>query len=251
MPIVLQVAAVWIEGNNPINNTKRDIIVQLKIILNELNIPITNEDLAKIELLNKKQKLVFNTIINYIEKNQPAVIFVNGPAGSCAQIINATLKFSPLWSTIKIFHLYQNMRIENNSEANALTNLLQRIGNRTEPTINNSMIRILDHIIIDWYNENSLETLIKEIYPHITFNSSEISYITNRAILITKNEYIDYINNIILEKLPDNNITYKSFDSVPNDKNNLYQQEFLNSITMADISQHKLYLKINTHYMTL
>ncbi|CAG8596468.1 12965_t:CDS:1, partial [Cetraspora pellucida] len=52
-----------------------------KIILNELNISITTEDLTKIELLNENQKQIFNTVINHIENNRSAVIFVDGPAG--------------------------------------------------------------------------------------------------------------------------------------------------------------------------
>lgn len=54
----------------------------LRLILNELNIPVSIEDLTKIELLNKDQNLVFNTVIEHIEMNLLAVIFIDGPAGS-------------------------------------------------------------------------------------------------------------------------------------------------------------------------
>ncbi|CAG8736815.1 36573_t:CDS:2, partial [Racocetra persica] len=146
-----------------------------KLILNELNIPINTDDLKKIELLNEDQKTIFNTVIDRIEKNQPAAIFVDGPA--------------------ETFRLSQNMRIEDNPEANNFKNFLLRIGNGTEPTINDDMIRLPDHMTIEWFNDNSLQTLIKEIYPFIPSHLSNTSYFTNRAILTTKNEYVDYINN--------------------------------------------------------
>lgn len=56
-----------------------------KLVLDELNITVTAEDLAKIESLNENQKLIFDTVIEYIEKNQPAAFFVDGPAGKFIQ----------------------------------------------------------------------------------------------------------------------------------------------------------------------
>ncbi|CAG8711153.1 36150_t:CDS:2 [Gigaspora margarita] len=50
---------------------------------------------------------------------------------------------------------------------------------------------------------------------------------------------------MILNQLPNESITYRSFDSVPNDTHNLYQQEFLNCINTTEIPSHKLHLKNN------
>ncbi|CAG8761013.1 6833_t:CDS:1, partial [Gigaspora margarita] len=46
----------------------------LRLIINELSIPVSIEDLMKIELLNEDQKLVFNIVIEHIEMNLPVVI---------------------------------------------------------------------------------------------------------------------------------------------------------------------------------
>ncbi|CAG8789078.1 9655_t:CDS:1, partial [Cetraspora pellucida] len=51
-----------------------------RLIINELNVTSSTEDLAKINLLNEHQRLIFNTVIKRIEKNQPTTIFVDGPA---------------------------------------------------------------------------------------------------------------------------------------------------------------------------
>ncbi|CAG8607454.1 15231_t:CDS:2, partial [Racocetra fulgida] len=207
-----------------------------KLLFSELNIPVTDEDLAKIELLNENQKLVYNIVIERIEKNQPATIFVDGSAealdrtlkdimecnnpfggkvivfgrdfhqilpvilkGSHTQIVNATLKSSTLWSNMEIFYLNQNMRVEDDLESNNFKDFLIRIGNGTEKTIGDDMIRIPDNMIIKWHDEESLQTLIKSTYPSLQTQFLDSSYFTDKIILTTKNEHVDYINNIILE----------------------------------------------------
>ncbi|CAG8481436.1 6228_t:CDS:2 [Gigaspora margarita] len=143
------------------------------------------------------------------------------------------------------------MQIDNNIEANKFENFLLRIGNGTENTIDNDMICIPDNIVIDWNDEQSLQILIEQVYPHLPINSQNNLYFTNKAILTTKNEYVNNINNTILNQLPGEDITYRSFDSVLNDTRNLYEQEFLNSITMSEISPYKLRLKTNAPIICL
>ncbi|CAG8482810.1 7228_t:CDS:1, partial [Racocetra fulgida] len=105
------------------------------------------------------------------------------------------------------------------------------------------MIRIPNHMVIPWKNEKSLQALIEYIYPNLTEHHLDISYFTERAILATKNEYIDHINDMILDQTPGDIITYKSYDSVPDDTRGLYQQEFLNSITPNGLPPYELCLK--------
>ncbi|CAG8695146.1 3887_t:CDS:2, partial [Racocetra fulgida] len=145
-----------------------------RLILNELNIPVSAEDLEKIRLLNEEQKLIFDTVME-----------------------------------IKIFRLHRNMRTENNPEATNFNNFLMRIGNGTEETINDNMIRVPNNMIINWNDENSLQTLIEEIYPSLSVRSLNASYFTDKAILTTKNEYVDDINSKMLNQLPGEIITYR------------------------------------------
>lgn len=77
-------------------------------------------------------------------------------------------------------------------------------------------------MIIEYQNENTLRILIDSIYLFIKNNFMDISYFTDKAILTTKNEYINYINNKILEEIPENIISYHSLDSVPEDNCNIY-----------------------------
>ncbi|CAG8851683.1 26218_t:CDS:1, partial [Gigaspora margarita] len=159
--------------------------------------------------------------------------------------------YSLLWSAVKIFRLHQNMRVENDPEADEFKSFLLKIGNGTEKTINNDMIKVPDRIIIDWHNEQSIQTLIEQVYLTLSIDSSNPMYFTDKAILTTKNEYVDCINDTILNQLPNEGITYRSFDSVTDDTHNLYQQEFLNSINASEIPPHELHLKINTPIICL
>ncbi|CAG8834191.1 1305_t:CDS:2, partial [Racocetra persica] len=92
--------------------------------------------------------------------------------------------------------------------------------NGTEPTYNDEMIRIP----IIW------------------------SYLGKMK---TKNEYIDHINDMILDQTYGDIITYKSYDSVPDDTRGLYQQEFLNSIMPNGLPPYELCLKVGTPILCL
>ncbi|CAG8830328.1 29340_t:CDS:2, partial [Racocetra persica] len=119
-------------------------------------------------------------------------------------------------SRMEIHQLHVNIRTQNNHNYN-FSNYLLSIRNGTEPTYNNKMIRIPNYMVIPWKNEKSLQALIEYIYPNLTEHHLDISYFTECAILAAKNEYIDHINDMILDQTPGDIITYKSYDSVPDD----------------------------------
>ncbi|CAG8673974.1 1670_t:CDS:2, partial [Scutellospora calospora] len=102
------------------------------------------------------------------------------------------------------------------------------IGNGTVPTVDDDMIRYVYSDPPEYY-----------------------SYFTDRAILTTKNEYVNHINNIILDQMPGKAIIFHSYDSVPDDTRGLYQQEFLNSITSNGLPPHELRLKVGSPIMCL
>jgi ATP-dependent DNA helicase PIF1 len=65
-----------------------------------------------------------------------------------------------------------------------------------------------------------------------------------RAILSTKNEYVDMINSNMIEKFPGEKHVYYSFDSVEDDTNNNYPIEFLNTQNPNGLPPHLLKLKL-------
>ena len=94
-------------------------------------------------------------------------------------------------------------------------------------------------------NMDELE-LIKSVYPDILKNSTDIEFMSNRAILAGKNIDVDKINEMASNYFPGIAQTFLSADSVLCAKQRaIYPTEFLNQITGSGLPPHKLTLKIN------
>lgn len=162
--------------------------------------------------------------------------------GSRAQIVDSSLRMSPLWAGIKKIQLSINMR--------ALTdpwfsNFLLRVGDGVEETIDGSYIRIPDDMVIPYSdNGNSKEALINAIFPSLNMNANSSQYIISRAILSTKNENVDGINDMLIQRFCGDEKFYYSFDTAEDDKNNFYPMEFLNSLNVSGLPPHCLRLKV-------
>ncbi|KAG8061147.1 hypothetical protein GUJ93_ZPchr0003g17088 [Zizania palustris] len=68
---------------------------------------------------------------------------------------------------------------------------------------------------------------------------------STRAILSTKNEYVDQINEKMIGNCPGEEKVYYSFDSTDDDSSNNYPIEFLNSLTPNGLPPHVLKVKVN------
>jgi len=150
-----------------------------------------------------------------------------------------------------------NMRIQDEEQKQFINYLLQ-IGEGKElvyPDIGEDMIKLQNDIILN--NEN-VEALISTIFYNIIDNYNDtdnyINYIKDRAILTTKNEDVDNINNQIINMFPGEAQEFLSADSVE-DKDlvhqNLYSMEFLNTLTPSGTPPHKLILKVGAPIMLL
>ncbi|XP_024990585.1 ATP-dependent DNA helicase PIF1-like [Cynara cardunculus var. scolymus] len=162
--------------------------------------------------------------------------------GTRAQIVDSSLRMSPIWSSIKKLRLTINMR--------ALTDpwfsdFLLRVGDGDEESVDGNFIRIPDDMAIPYTNKNeSKDALIDAIFPSLQTCETASDYIISRAILTTKNEHVDEINDQLIERFRGEEKIYYSFDEAEDDKNNLYPMEFLNSLTVSGLPPHYLRLKI-------
>ncbi|KAF7823448.1 Retrovirus-related Pol polyprotein from transposon TNT 1-94 [Senna tora] len=77
------------------------------------------------------------------------------------------------------------------------------------------------------------------------------SYMVKHAILMLTNEEVDRLNNNIIAKYSGYGHILYSFDLVEDDPHNLYQQEFLSSISPSRMSPHVLRLKKGVPIMLL
>ena len=88
--------------------------------------------------------------------------------------------------------------------------------------------------------------LINVVFPNLAENSGSAEYMTNRAILATKNEYVDGLNQMMIQLLPGQSYIHNSYDQAVDDTNNYYQK-FLNTLLPNGLPPHRLELKINCH----
>ncbi|KAL4590603.1 hypothetical protein LXL04_003540 [Taraxacum kok-saghyz] len=119
-----------------------------------------------------------------------------GRRGTRAQIVDSSLRMSPLWPSIKKLRLTINMR--------ALADpwffeFLMRVGDG-EGAIDGTFIRIPDDMSIPYtVKGKSKDDLIDAIFPSLQINGGSSDYIISRAILSTKNENVDEINDQLID----------------------------------------------------
>ncbi|XP_020970068.1 ATP-dependent DNA helicase PIF1-like [Arachis ipaensis] len=170
------------------------------------------------------------------------------PKGSKSQMISASIVKSHLWASTKILHLRQNMRSSND---HVFAKYLMRIGDGIEPTIHEDFVRIQANMTIPWEGETSLHKLIEEIFPNLQSHGWDASYMVERAILTPKNHDVQQLNDIIINQFPREEQNLVSFDEVEGDANNLYQQEYLNSVSTYGLPPHVLKVKKGAPLMLL
>ncbi|XP_073300637.1 uncharacterized protein [Primulina huaijiensis] len=147
------------------------------------------------------------------------------PEASVQETINASLVKSYLYEQIYHLTLSENMRA------------------RSDPLFSDFLLRVA--------NDSSEQKLIDHIFPNLEKNFQSADYMTNRAILASKNEYVDKLNDKIIQSFPGETRTFTSFDEAVDDTQNFYPPEFLNSLTPNGMPPHRLVLKKNCTVMLL
>nr|GEU74189.1 hypothetical protein [Tanacetum cinerariifolium] len=159
-----------------------------------------------------------------------------------AQIVDSSLRMSPLWSIIKRMRLTINMKARTDPW---FSNFLLRVHDGVKEVVNENYIRIPDDMTILYTNDDaSKNALINEIFPSFATNARSSSYIVLRAILSTKNEHVDSINNELIDRFPGEEKVYYSFDEAKDDMHNYYPLEFLNSLNVSGLPPHCFRLKM-------
>lgn len=96
-------------------------------------------------------------------------------------------------------------------------------------------------------SEDLVHELINHVFPSFDDkkNASSASYMSTRAIVSTKNDYVDKLNVNMIDRFPGQAKVNHSFDSVDDDPHNSYPLDYLNSITLNGLPPHELIIKIN------
>ncbi|XP_054817030.1 uncharacterized protein LOC129316651 [Prosopis cineraria] len=186
------------------------------------------------------------------------------PKGSRADIVNASISSSYLWSYCKIYKLMKNMRLTSSSSSSdrekieKFSQWLLDIGDGRVGESNDGIvdIEIPSEILITSYKD-PLVAIVSSTYPDLLDNLSNTAYFNDRAILAPTLECVNQINEFMCGILPGESVEYFSCDSVCRSSQesdsfeDLYTTEFLNTINSSGLPPHKLTLKIGAPVMLL
>ncbi|KAF1858687.1 hypothetical protein Lal_00044720 [Lupinus albus] len=86
------------------------------------------------------------------------------PKGNNAKMIAACIVKYPLWAYTHVLHLRQNMR---SLQDHKFDEYLMRIGDGVEPTICDDLVKISQHMTINWEGDDSMQQLIQEIFSNL------------------------------------------------------------------------------------
>ncbi|PWZ52870.1 hypothetical protein Zm00014a_007696 [Zea mays] len=169
--------------------------------------------------------------------------------GSRAQIVAASLRSSYLWESMCHLKLVRNMRAKSDPW---FAEYLLCVGGGTEEVNNDGDVCLPDEVCVPYAGDDrDLDRLIDDIYPSLNENMSNTSYVTSRAILTTRNDWVDMINMRMIDRFQREQMMYHSFDTAVDDPNNYYPSEFLNTLTPNGLPLDVLKLKIGCLIMLL
>ncbi|XP_038717417.1 uncharacterized protein LOC120010695 [Tripterygium wilfordii] len=185
------------------------------------------------------------------------------PKGRRENIINASIKRSYLWSHIEVLTLETNMRLstsgqnETDEEICDFAKWMIEIGDgKSANDADNEWVKITSDIMLP-PGENSIRTIVENLYPDLETKYNDPTYLKERAILAPTNDVVCSLNDYIIEKVRAEEFCYRSSDSICNQTSDisnqdvLYPVEFLNSLEIPGMPKHKLVLKVGLPIMLL
>ncbi|KAI0503732.1 hypothetical protein KFK09_014671 [Dendrobium nobile] len=185
-----------------------------------------------IKTLNRTMKDIMNSSISFGGKvivfgcDFRQVLSVVRRA-SRSETISYSMVKSYLWQEMEVFKLKENMRARTD---HLFSDFILRIGNGDEEESEDGFVHIPNEMVIEYlYNEDSEDSedfLICNIFPSLRENFSSSEYIMERSILATKNEFVDKLNQKLINIFPGDEFTYFSFDSVTDNCYNLIKLNF-------------------------
>ena len=109
------------------------------------------------------------------------------------------------------------------------------------------MIQIPQQYLVD-----TIDELIDKVFPNVENGYADKYWIAKRAILTPRNENVDKINEVIMNRFPGQGKTYLSADTVAEeDLCDAYPTDFLNSITLSGMPPHSMTLKVGAPVILL
>ena len=129
---------------------------------------------------------------------------------------------------------------------------LLRLVDGTEMADQNDIIKLPSSILVKHTTKSDpLEQLIKVVYPEFKDGSSNLASSNNKAILTTKNYFVDKINDALIIKFPGEVTEYLSYDETFNPNYQGQYVDFLNTLTPNGLPMYRLLLKLDAPIILL
>ena len=130
----------------------------------------------------------------------------------------------------------QRLSSPDSVEVSEFSDFLLRVGEGTEAHNEDNMVHIDEKFIV---RGETFADFATTIYSDIKENYQNRDNITSRI----KNDTTDQIHQFVMNQIPGEAKILLSADSVDSNQAAMYPTEFLNSITLASLPPHRLYLK--------
>ncbi|KAG5565565.1 hypothetical protein RHGRI_001468 [Rhododendron griersonianum] len=171
------------------------------------------------------------------------------PKGTKEDCIDASLVRSHIWVSLKKFTLKENMRARTDP---AFSKYLLRVGNGEEPhNLNDEIIISPSMIISPKENIAAVEQLTTFVFLDLKRYFVDAISMTQSAILAPRNDSVDEINELLINRFPGKECIYTSIDETVNPADQGLYVDFIHSICPPGMPAHRLVLKENCPVMML
>ncbi|XP_028175843.1 uncharacterized protein LOC114364057 [Ostrinia furnacalis] len=165
-------------------------------------------------------------------------------AKSNSDIINCSVKSSPIWEQIKIFNLSTSQRNRDDPE---YSDFLLKLGSNQLPVqtlkVNRSVLNLVD-LTSHLSYVTDLNDLIDFVFSHVVIVEPDTC--AGRAILTTHNQNVREINSIVLDRVESELLHFYSIDKVVSENTDeiFLGADALNKLQPKGVPEHDLKLKV-------
>jgi len=193
------------------------------------------KDLMNTNALFGEKVVVFG---GYFRQTLPVVRY-----GKKEDFISESLLYSNIWNQLEKLKLSENMRAKMDP---AFCDYLLKIGNRQEQVNSANKIEISDSLIFSYTIEKeSLDKLFTATYSNLDLLYSNSFCTDSRVILTTTNDFVDEINDMLIDRLTGKSKTYIGTDEAIEFNNQTQFEDLLHTLNPPSLPPYKLCLKEN------
>lgn len=182
--------------------------------------------------------------------------------GTRQDTVLAAINRSRLWDSCHVYLLQHNMRL--NQTEKDFAKWLIRVGDGKsnelkQKSFNDSdldMVSINKELMLQ-NTDYAIKDIVMHTYAEYEKSNTDREYLIERVILTPRNETVDDVNSYMLSIQPGEYKEYLSSDTISHDAeessqlDTIYPIEYLNSLRISGLPNHKLILKVGSPIMLL